>query len=76
MGRLPSPLAEPEAVYWDLRSPGLVHVVDAGAEKFVVLVDYVTQVERKRTQINTVRTGGRIESLQEFENKGRYAKIL
>lgn len=74
--QLPSLLAKPEAVYWDLRNPGLVYVVDNGQGKFVVLVDYTTKVNRKQVTVNTVRTGSSMDSLREFENQGRYKQIL
>ena len=73
--RLPELLASPEAVYWDKQKPGLIYVVDGGAGKFVVLVDYQAKVDRKRQLVNTVRTGARLDSLGEFENSGRYERI-
>ena len=75
--RLPSLLASPAAIYWDLRKPGLVYVLDEpeGQGKFVVLVDYWAKVDGKKIQTNNVRTGGHIKDLREFENKGRYARV-
>lgn len=75
--RLPSLLTVPAAVYWDLLNPGLIYVLDEpeGSGKIVVLVDYATRVERKRVLTNAVRTGRRIESLEEFDNPGRYVRV-
>lgn len=75
--RLPSLLTVPAAVYWDLLNPGLIYVLDEpeGSGKIVVLVDYATRVERKRVLTNVVRTGRRIESLEEFDNPGRYVRV-
>lgn len=73
--RLPELLAHPEAIYWDKQKPGLVYVVDSGAGKFVILVDYQAKVQRKRQLVNTVRTGARLDSLEEFRNTGRYERI-
>ena len=73
--QLPELLAHPEAIYWDKQKPGLVYVVDSGKGKFIILVDYQTKVDRKRQQVNTVRTGARLNSLEEFRNTGRYTRI-
>ena len=73
--RLPEPLAHPEAIYWDKQNPGLVYVVDSSKGKFVILVDYQAKVKRKRQLANTVRTGARLDSLEEFRNTGRYERI-
>ena len=75
--RLPSLLAHPAAVYWDLLNPGLVYVLDepGGQGKIVVLINYVTRVARKQILTNTVRTGRRIEGLEEFDNPGRYTRV-
>lgn len=75
--RLPSLLANPAGVYWDLRKPGLVYVLDEpeGKGKLIVLVNYAARMERTRVVVNSVRTGRRIENLEEFENTGQYAPI-
>ena len=75
--RLPSLLAKPEAIFWDVQNPGLVYVLNEpeGKGKIVVLVDYAVRVERVRMVVNTVRTGRRISTFEEFENTGRYARI-
>ena len=72
--RLPSLLANPLAVYWDLRKPGLVYVVEyKEIGKIIVLVGYMARVGRERIFVNTVRTGKVIKNLNEFENKKWYA---
>lgn len=75
--RLPSLLATPAGIYWDLRKPGLVYVLDEpeGKGKMIVLVDYATRMERTRVVVNSVRTGRRIENLEEFENEKWYMKV-
>ena len=73
--QLPELLSRPDAIYWDKQNPGLVYVVDNNKGKFVILVDYQAKVQRKRQLVNTVRTGARLESLEEFQNQGRYEKI-
>lgn len=75
--RLPSLLAKPAAVYWDLRKPGLVYVLEEpeGRGKIIVLIDHAARVERERVMVNTVRTGKMVESLAEFENASWYERI-
>nr|DAR59368.1 MAG TPA: minor capsid component [Caudoviricetes sp.] len=75
--RLPSLLASPAAIYWDLRKPGLVYVLDEpeGRGKIIILVDYIAKMEGKKVLTNTVRTGRRTESLEEFKNPKWYVKV-
>lgn len=75
--RLPSLLAAPEAVYWDLQDPGLVYVLNEpeGMGKIVVLIDYSARIGRQRTVVNTVRTGRLVTSLEEFGVKNRYERV-
>lgn len=75
--RLPSLLAEPEGIYWDRQNPGVVYVLDMeeGKGKVIVLVDYATRVQRKQILLNTIRTGKRVGSLEEFRNRGRYDQV-
>ena len=75
--RLPSLLARPEAVYWDLQDPGLVYVLNEpeGMGKIVVLIDYSARIGRQRTVVNTVRTGRLVTSLEEFGVKNRYERV-
>lgn len=75
--RLPSLLAKPEAVYWDLQDPGLVYVLNEpeGMGKIVVLIDYSARIGRQRTVVNTVRTGRLVTSLEEFGVKNRYERV-
>lgn len=75
--RLPSLLANPAAIYWDLQKPGLVYVLDepGGKGKLVVLVDYKAKMDGKKVVLNNVRTGRRVETLREFDNAGRYMKV-
>lgn len=67
----------PEAVYWDLQTPGLVYVMNEpeGTGKIVVQVDHTVRVKRRQTLVNTVRTGRRITSLDEFQIQNRYALV-
>ena len=75
--RLPSLLARPEAVYWDLQDPGLVYVLNEpeGMGKIVILVNYKEKINRKKILINNVRTGRRMDDLREFGNRGRYELV-
>ena len=75
--RLPSLLAAPEAVFWDLQDPGLVYVLNEpeGMGKIVVLIDYSARIGRQRTVVNTVRTGRLVTSLEEFGVKNRYERV-
>ncbi len=75
--RLPSLLAKPEAIYWDLEDPGLIYALNEpeGQGKMIVLVDYRVKIARKQTMVNSVRTGRLLSSLEEFENPGRYFRI-
>lgn len=75
--RLPSLLASPAAVYWDLRKPGLVYVLEEPEVrgKIIILVDYIAKMEGRKVLTNTVRTGRRTESLEEFENPKWYVKV-
>ena len=75
--RLPSLLATPAGIYWDIQNPGLVYVLDEpeGKGKMIVLVDYRAKIGREKILTNTVRTGRRIFSLDEFSVKNRYILI-
>lgn len=75
--RLPSLLRKPEAVYWDLQNPGLVYVLNEpeGMGKIVVLTDYYAKMDRKKIQINNVRTGKKIAEFAEFANPGKYVRV-
>lgn len=73
--KLPELLAQPDAIYWDKQKPGLVYVVANSLGKFVILVNYQAKVQRKKQSVNTVRTGAVLDSLEEFENTGRYERI-
>lgn len=73
--KLPSILANPERIYWDLRKSGLVYVFPArtGHGKIIVLVDY--KLKNVPFPTNNVRTGQSIKDLAEFENTGNYERI-
>lgn len=75
--RLPSLLASPAAIYWDLRKPGLVYVLEEPEVrgKIIILVDYIAKMGGKKILTNTVRTGRRAESLEEFKNPKWYVKV-
>ena len=75
--RLPSLLASPAAIYWDLRKPGLVYVLEEPEVrgKIIILVDYIAKTGGKKILTNTVRTGRRAESLEEFKNPKWYVKV-
>ena len=65
---VPSILANPQAVLWDLKKPALIYAFalpDTSA-KLVVKIDYVDKVlhqdgSRERLRVNKVRTGGILE---------------
>lgn len=73
--KLPSLLANPEHIYWDLRKSGLVYVFPAptGHGKIIVLVDY--KLKNVPFPTNNVRIGQSIKDLAEFENTGNYERI-
>lgn len=75
--RLPSLLATPAGIYWDIQNPGLVYVLDEpeGKGKMIVLVDYRAKIGREKILTNTVRTGKLIGNFEEFTNKGKYVRI-
>lgn len=84
--KLPSLLLEPEAIYWETRKDdlhALVYVIDYGTGKMVLQLNNSEKIKeqvgtkRKRRKIvtNTVRTGRRINDLEEFENEGRYTRL-
>ena len=75
--RLPSLLARPEAVYWDLRNPGFAYVLNEpeGMGKLIVLIDYKVKQNRKWINTNTVRTGRRLLSEEEFFVKNSYEMV-
>ena len=62
---------------WDLQGKGLVYVLDEpeGKGKILVLVDYRTKIGREKILTNTVRTGKLIDNLEEFTNRGKYARV-
>lgn len=75
--RLPSLLANPEAVYWEKQDSGLVYVLNEpeGMGKIVVLVNYYIKMNRRKISVNNVRTGKRIVDFTEFSNPGRYVRV-
>lgn len=75
--RLPSLLAKPEAIYWDLQKPGFVYTLNEPEckGKIIVLINYSVKIKRKPTIANNVRTGEEISSFEEFKNVGRYVRI-
>jgi SPP1 gp7 family putative phage head morphogenesis protein len=75
--KLPTLLTNPTAIYWDLKKPGLIYVFEMPDDngKVVVLINHQTRVERVRAVVNTVRTGRRIKTLDEFNDRKRYDRI-